>query len=119
MKWAVRGWNNAMSGVGDGNRIPVANVLSWIVPRCGSKKPAVRIRLWCSVQGLDMMGLWQIAEAKAFANMLRDQADHARSCLKKLDVMIFEMRKCVLWRVTIVWIVLRKLIILKAISSKL
>nr|GEX47239.1 hypothetical protein [Tanacetum cinerariifolium] len=26
---AVRGWNNAMSGVGDGNRIPVANVYGW------------------------------------------------------------------------------------------
>nr|GFB02474.1 uncharacterized mitochondrial protein AtMg00810-like [Tanacetum cinerariifolium] len=26
MKWTVRGWNNAMSGVGDVNRIPVANV---------------------------------------------------------------------------------------------
>nr|GEZ05626.1 hypothetical protein [Tanacetum cinerariifolium] len=31
----------------------------------------------------------QIAEEKAFANMLRDQANHVRSCLEKLHVMIF------------------------------
>ncbi|GKB83711.1 hypothetical protein Tco_0950606, partial [Tanacetum coccineum] len=37
--------------------------------------------------------LQQIAEEKAFANMLCDQADHVRSCLEKLHVMIYEMRK--------------------------
>ncbi|GJS24644.1 hypothetical protein Tco_0453276 [Tanacetum coccineum] len=35
----------------------------------------------------------QMAELKAFANMFRDQAAHARSCLENLDVMIYEMRK--------------------------
>nr|GEY37853.1 hypothetical protein [Tanacetum cinerariifolium] len=37
--------------------------------------------------------LQKIAEEKAFANILRDQADHVRSCLEKLHVMIYEMQK--------------------------
>ncbi|GJX19026.1 hypothetical protein Tco_0221703 [Tanacetum coccineum] len=35
--------------------------------------------------------LQQIAEAKAFANMLRDQANNARDCIAMLHVMICEM----------------------------
>ncbi|GJZ31846.1 hypothetical protein Tco_0576893 [Tanacetum coccineum] len=36
--------------------------------------------------------LQQIAEAKAFTNMLRDQADNARDCIATLHVMICEMK---------------------------
>ncbi|GJR69757.1 hypothetical protein Tco_0015822 [Tanacetum coccineum] len=36
--------------------------------------------------------LQQIAEEKAYGNMLRDQADHVRSCLEKIHVMICEMQ---------------------------
>nr|GEU92407.1 hypothetical protein [Tanacetum cinerariifolium] len=35
----------------------------------------------------------RIAKEKAFVNMLHDQADHVRSCLDKLHVMIWEMQK--------------------------
>nr|GFA49293.1 hypothetical protein [Tanacetum cinerariifolium] len=35
--------------------------------------------------------LQQIPEEKAFENMLRDQTDHVRNCLEKLNVMICEM----------------------------
>nr|GEU34847.1 hypothetical protein [Tanacetum cinerariifolium] len=35
--------------------------------------------------------LQQIVEDKAFANMLRDQANNPRSCIAKLHVMICEM----------------------------
>nr|GEY35306.1 hypothetical protein [Tanacetum cinerariifolium] len=37
--------------------------------------------------------LKQINEEKAFANMLRDQADNVRSFLEKLYVMIYEMKR--------------------------
>ncbi|GJU48775.1 hypothetical protein Tco_1218330 [Tanacetum coccineum] len=36
--------------------------------------------------------LQQIPEEKAFANMLRDHADHVRSCLEKLHITICEMQ---------------------------
>nr|GEZ75937.1 hypothetical protein CTI12_AA466230 [Tanacetum cinerariifolium] len=34
-----------------------------------------------------------VESERAFANMLRDQTNHVRSCLEKLDVMICEMRR--------------------------
>ncbi|GKE05414.1 hypothetical protein Tco_1397432 [Tanacetum coccineum] len=37
--------------------------------------------------------LQQIAKKKAFANMLCAQADHVRSCLEKLHVMICKMQR--------------------------
>nr|GEY14378.1 hypothetical protein [Tanacetum cinerariifolium] len=37
--------------------------------------------------------LKQITKEKAFANMLRDQADNVRSFLEKLHVMIYEMKR--------------------------
>ncbi|GJR14821.1 hypothetical protein Tco_0797473 [Tanacetum coccineum] len=42
---------------------------------------------------MSFFSLQQIAKEKAFAKMLRDQADHVRSCLEKLHVMICDMQR--------------------------